>query len=99
MDNQLIPYNGHQVTPLGNLYVEKVSDTLHRVKRYEINLMGGGKREITYQEYSAISDAITGRNDEIPKFIKFKDGDFIAVNQIVNIKANETIIDTRREDL
>lgn len=99
MENRLIPYEGKQVTPLGSLYVEKVSDTLHRVKKYEINLIGGGKREITYPEYAAISKAITGASESIPRFIKFKDGDFIAVNQIVSIKTKETIIDTRKEDL
>lgn len=98
MDNQLIPYEGKKLTPLGNLYIEKVSDTLHRVKRFKVNFIGGTSKEITYKQYEAISNAITSPN--APKFIKFKDnGDVIAVNQIANIKAEETIIDTRREDM
>lgn len=97
MDNQLTIYNDKQITPLGNLYVEKVSDTLHRVKKFEINFIGGTSREVSYPEYERISQAITSPN--APRFIKFKNGDFIAVNQIVNIKAKETIVDTRREDM
>ena len=47
MDNQLIPYGDKQITPLGSLYIERVSDTLHRVKKYKINFIGGESREIT----------------------------------------------------
>ena len=95
--NALVPYEDKQITQLGNLYVEKVSDTLHRVKKFEINFIGGTSREVTYPEYDAISKAITSPN--APRFIKFKNGDFIAVNQIVNIKTKESIVDTRREDM
>jgi hypothetical protein len=52
---------------------------------------------VTYPEYDHIAKAITSPN--APRFIKFKNGDFIAVNQIVSIKADEVIIDTRREDM
>jgi len=94
---ELIAYEDKQITVKGNLYVEQVSDTLHRVKKYEINFIGGTKREITYQEYETITKAITSAN--APKFIKFKDGTFIAVNQIVSIKSHDVIVDTRREDM
>lgn len=98
MDNQLIPYEDKQLTPLGNLYVEKVSDTLHRVKKFKIHFIGGTSREITYQQYDSISKVLTSPN--APKFIRFKNnGDVIATNQIASIKAEETIIDTRREDM
>lgn len=98
MDNQLIPYEDKQVTPLGNLYVERVSDTLHRVKKYKINFIGGDSREITYQQYDNISNLLL--SPAAPKFIRFKEtGDVIATNQIASIKSYETIIDTRREDM
>lgn len=95
--NDLVAYEDKQVTVKGNLYVEQVSDTLHRVKKFEINFIGGTKREVTYPEYDAITKAITSPN--APKFIKFKDGTFIAVNQIVSIKSHDVIVDTRREDM
>ena len=95
--NQLTVYEDKQITNLGNLYVEKISDTLHRVKKYEINFIGGTKKEITYPEYDNISRAITSAN--APRFIKFKNGEFIAVSQIVSIKAREVIVDTRKEDM
>ena len=97
MDNQLIPYNDKQLTPLGNLYIERVSDTLHRVKKYKINFIGGDSKEISYKQYESISNALLGN---APKFIRFKEtGDVIATNQIASIKSYETIIDTRREDM
>ena len=98
MDNQLIPYGDKQITPLGNLYVDKVNDTLYRVKKHRINFIGGTSREITYQQYEAISNMLLG--SDAPKFIRFKDdGDVIATNQIASIKSEEVIIDTRREEL
>lgn len=98
MDNQLIPYGDKQITPLGNLYIEQVSDTLHRVKKYKINFIGGDSREITYQQYESISNLLI--SPTAPKFIRFKEtGDVIATNQISSIKTYETIIDTRREDM
>lgn len=98
MDNQLTIYGNKQVTPLGNLYVEKVSDTLHRVKKHRINFIGGTSREITYQQYDAISEALL--SPDAPRFIRFKDsGDVVATNQIASIKSEEAIIDTRREEM
>lgn len=97
MDNQLEAYGDKQITPLGNLYVEKISDTLHRVKKHRINFIGGTSREITYQQYESISKVLLSPN--APRFIRFKDdGDVIATNQIASIKTEETIIDTRREE-
>lgn len=95
--NALVPYEDKQITALGNLHVAQVSDTLHRVKKFKVNLIGGTSREVTYPEYDHIAKAITSSN--APRFIKFKNGDFIAVNQIVSIKADEVIIDTRREEM
>ena len=103
-DDELVPpsnalraYEDKQITNLGNLYLEKISDTLHRIKKFEINFIGGTKREVTYPEYEAISKAIT--SPSAPKFIKFKNGDFIAINQIASIKTKDVIVDTRREDM
>ena len=95
--NELIPYEDKQVTQLGNLYVERVSDTLHRVKKFEINFFDEDSRPITYEQYDKLSKVLT--SPDAPKFIKFKTGDIIAVNQIKSIKAREMIVDTRREDM
>lgn len=98
MDNQLIPYNGEQVTPLGSLYMKQEAETLHRVRKFRIHFIGGDTRDITYQQYDSISKLLT--SPSIPKFIRFKDTkDIIATNQIASIKSYETIVDTRREDL
>lgn len=98
MDNQLIPYEDKQLTPQGNLYIAKVNDTLHRVKKFRVEFIGGTSREITYQQYEAISNMLLG--SDAPKFIRFKDnGDIVATNRIASVKADEMIIDTRREDL
>lgn len=94
----LIPYEDKQITQLGNLYLGKVSDTLHRVRKFEINFIGGDKKEITYEQYDGISKAITSPTP--PKFVRFKDsGDVIAVNQIASIKSKDVLVDTRREDM
>lgn len=98
MDNQLIPINDKQMTPLGYEYVEQVSDTLHRVKKYKINYIGGSSQEITYKQFCNLSRVLGGANP--PKFIQFENtDDIVATNQIASIKAYETIVDTRREDM
>lgn len=97
MDNQLIPYNGNQMTPLGNLYVEKVSDTLHRVKKFKINFINGESQEISYKQFVGLTSALDSPNP--PRFIQFDEtDDLIATNQIASVRSFETIIDTRRED-
>ncbi len=98
MENQLIPYNGHQMTALGNLYVEKVSDTLHRVKKFKINYIGGTSQEISYKTFVNLTKVLASPN--MPKFIQFAEtDDIVATNQIVSVKSYETIVDTRREEL
>lgn len=94
----LIPYGDKQITQLGNLYLGKVNDTLHRVRKYEINFIGGDKKGITYEQYDGISKVITSPTP--PKFVRFKDsGDVIAVNQIASIKSKDVLVDTRRENM
>lgn len=95
--NALVAYKDKQITQLGNLHIEQICDTLHRVKKFTINFIGGTSREVTYPEYDVISKAITSPN--APKFIKFKNGDFIAVNQIANISTREVIVNTMRENM
>lgn len=98
MDNQLIPYNGNQMTPLGNLYMERISDTLHRVKKFKINFINGESQEISYKQFVGLTNALDSPNP--PRFIQF-DGDeaLIATNQIASVRSYETIVDTRREDM
>lgn len=98
MDNQLIPLGDKQITPLGSLYIEKIADTLHRVKKYRVEFVGGITKDVTYQQYEAITAAITSK--DAPKYIKFKsDGEVVATNQIKRIKPYEVIVDTRKENL
>lgn len=93
----LIKVGGVQITPTGSLYVEKVSDTLHRVKRYRLALADGSSRELTFKEYTVISDGVT--KDTGARFVKLHDGELIAINQIRSIKPYEVIIDIRKESL
>lgn len=96
--NKLTIYEGKQVTPLGNLYIEKVSDTLHRVKKFKVNYIGGTSQEISYKTYVGLSKALGQPNP--PKFIQFSEtGDLVATNQIASIKTYDALIDTRREDM
>lgn len=98
MDNQLVSFNGKQITPLGNLYMERVSDTLHRVKKFKINFVNGKSQEITYKQFEGLTDLLDRPNP--PKFIQFEENDdLIATNQIASVRSYETIIDTRREDM
>ena len=98
MDNQLIPYNGKQITPLGSLFVKQESETLFRVKKYRINFIDKTSKEITYQQYDKLSKLLQSQN--IPRFIEFEsDGEVIATAQIASVKPYETIVDTRREEL
>lgn len=85
-----------QVTPTGSLYMEKLSDTLHRVKKYRMSLLDGTSRELTFKEYTVISAGVTKGT---AKFVKLHDGELIAVSQIRSIKPFEVIIDTRKDTL
>lgn len=99
MENvSLIPYEGKQLTPSGNLYMEQVNDTLYRVKKYRINYIGGESQEISYKTFVGLSKVLGGANP--PKFIQFTEtDDIVATNQIASVKAYEKIIDTRKEEL
>lgn len=92
----LIKAGNVQVTPTGSLYIEKLSDTLHRVKKYRLSLADGTSRELTFKEYTVISEGVTKTN---AKFVKLHDGELIAVSQIRTIKPFEVIVDTRKEQL
>lgn len=85
-----------QITPTGSLYIERLSDTLHRVKKYRLSLSDGSTRELTFKEYTIISDGVTKSN---AKFVKLHDGELIAVSQIRSIKPYEVIVDSRKETL
>ena len=96
MELGLIKADGVEITPAGALYVEKLADTLHRVKKYRMNLADSTTRELTYKEYIVISKGVT---NGAAKFVKLHDGELIAVSQIRSIKPYEVIIDTRKESL
>lgn len=85
-----------QITPTGSLYIEKLADTLHRVKKYRLALADGSNRELTFKEYTVISKGVTETN---AKFVKLHDGELIAVSQIRSIKPYDVIVDTRKERL
>lgn len=98
MELGLIKHGEAQITPSGALYMEKMADTLHRVRKYRMNLIGGGTKELTHEQYEAISQVLMGL-DGSSKFIKFKDGEMISSSQITSIKPYEVIVDTRKESL
>lgn len=92
----LIKAGDVQVTPTGSLYMEKLSDTLHRVKKYRMSLLDGTTRDLTFKEYTVISAGVTKGT---AKFVKLHDGELIAVSQIRSIKPIEMIVDTRKDTL
>ena len=92
----LIKAGSIEITPSGSRYIEKLSDTLHRVKKYRLTLIDGSTRELTFKEYTVISEGVTKSN---AKFMKLHDGELIAVSQIRSIKPYDTIVDTRKEAL
>ena len=98
MELGLIRKGNVQLTPAGSLYLEQVSDTLHRVKKYQMKLIGGEVRELTHEQYEAISNALSELNGG-SRFFKFKSGEVISSSQIASIKPYETIVDTRKADL
>lgn len=98
MELGLIKRGDVQVTPTGSVYLEKVSDTLHRVKKYQMKLLGGETKELTHEQYEAISAALAELNGG-SRFFKFKNGEVISSSQIASIRPYETIVDTRKEDL
>lgn len=98
MENGLIKKGEVELTPNGSLYIEKLSDTLHRVKKYRMKLIGGETKELTYEQYESIIGVLDSLNGS-SRFIKFKDGEIISSSQITSIKPYEVIIDTRKEVL
>lgn len=98
MELGLVKSGEAQITPSGALYIEKMADTLHRVRKYRMNLIGGDTKELTHEQYEAISQVLMNLNGE-SKFIKFKDGEMISSGQITSIKPYEVIVDTRKEPL
>lgn len=92
----LIKAAGVEITPAGSLYLERLSDTLHKVKKYRMNLADGTIRELTYKEYMVISAGVVKGT---AKFVKLHDGELIATHQIRSIKPYEVIIDSRKEAL
>lgn len=98
MELGLIKRGGAQITPSGSLYLEKMADTLHRVRRYRMRLINGEEKELSHEQYEAISDALMKLSSG-SRFFKFKDGSMISSSQIVSIKPYEVIVDTRKESL
>ena len=98
MELGLIKRGEVQVTPAGSMYLEKCADTLHRVRRYKMKLIGGEVKDITYEQYESITKALMELNGG-SRFFKFKDGSMISSSQIATIKPYEVIVDTRKEQL
>ena len=95
-ETNLIRAGDVQITPTGSLYMEKLSDTLHRVKKYRMSLLDGTTRDLTFKEYTVISAGVTKGT---AKFVKLHDGELIAVSQIRSIKPYEVVVDTRKDTL
>lgn len=94
----LVKHGESQVTPTGALYLEQMADTLHRVRKYKMKLIGGDTKELTHSQYEAITNTLVSLNGG-SKFFKFNDGEIISSSQIVSIKPYEVIVDTRRDNL
>lgn len=96
MELGLIKVGDISITPQGSLYLERLSDTLHRVTRYHMNLIDGSERVLTYKEYKLFNLTIQDPNK---RFIQLHAGELIAVNQVRNVKPITSIVDTRKEEL
>lgn len=96
MTNELKLRGNAQITPTGSLYIEKVSDTLHRVKKYKVDFYDGTSKAITHDQYEALVKRLEQSDT---RFIRFKDGEVIAISQIKKIFPYEVIVDTRKENL
>lgn len=98
MELGLVKRGEVQITPTGGMYLEKLADTLHRVRKYRMYLIGGDTKELTHEQYEAISKALMEMNGG-SRFIRFKDGEMISSSQITSIRPYEVIVDTRKETL
>lgn len=98
MELGLIKRGEAQITPSGARYLEQVADTLHRVRKYRMKLIGGDEKELSHDQYEAISKALMELNGG-SRFFKFKDGEMISSSQIAMIRPYEVIVDTRKERL
>lgn len=97
MELGLQKIGNNDITPSGAMYIEKLADTLHRVRKYKVSLYGDRTKEISHESYERLAELL--QKQQLPKFIKFKDGEVIATNQILGIKPFEVIVDTRKENL
>lgn len=92
----LIKRGEAQITASGALYLEQLSDTLHRVRRYKVVFLDRSERVLKHEQYERLERLMTSSD---AKFVKFDDGTLVAVSQIAYVKPFEAIIDTRKEDL
>ena len=44
------------ITPSGAMYIEKLADTLHRVRKYKVSLYGDRTKEISYESYERLAE-------------------------------------------
>lgn len=99
MENGLMKIGETTVTPSGAVYIEKLAETLHRVRTYKIVFFDKREKEITYEQYEKISRILTSLEGNGSKFIKFKDGEIVSSSQIASIRPYEYVVDTRKEEL
>lgn len=85
-----------QLTQTGNLYVEPIQGTLHRIQKYVCELIDGSVLHFTYKEYQLLLRAM---EDTSARFIKLHDGSVIAVNQIKRCTPKTMVVDASKEDL
>ena len=64
------------------------TDTLHKIKEYELNLMDGQVIKLTYKEYLAIMEGIKNES----KFIRLSNGTIFAMHQIKSVISSNKII-------
>lgn len=98
MELGLVKKGEAEITPTGALYLEQMADTLHRVRKYRMKLIGGDIKELTHAQYESVTNALVSLNGG-SKFFRFNDGEIISSSQIVSIKPYEVIVDTRKETL
>ena len=89
----LLKAGDKQITPAGDLYIEPVQGTLHRVQKYVCELIDGSEMRFSYKEYQLLLQAM---EDASARFIRLQDGTIVAVNQIRKCTPKTMVIDSSK---
>lgn len=95
--NELQLYKDGEVklTNKGDLYIEHIQGSLHRITEYQCELIDGSVMQFSWKEYQLLLRVMQGTTTA--RFLKLQDGTILAVNQIRRVKPVTKIIDTNKD--